>query len=253
MRKVYWLLLCILLSITKLGWTQQAPVELTVFAAASLADVMTDVAQEFEKTHDVKVYINLAGSSTLRIQIEKGGPCDIFVSANPEHVQRLIDQGLVDPNQTRGIAGNELVVIAHKDNPATMNDISDLVFLVNDFLSLANTEEVPAGIYAKQALQKAGIWEKLKERVAPALDVRAAMSYVENGNAALGIVYKTDVAASKKVKVIYEIPKDFSPQIQYVACIIKGSTNSLIAQQFLLFLVSDMSKKIFTKYGFAIL
>ena len=233
---------------TNIFAAENTPQPVHVFAAASLRDVMTEAAANFEKEQGTKVELNFAGSNTLRLQIEKGAPCDVFVSADSENVQRLVEQDLVVPDSQVEIVHNTLVVVGGMDE-AAFSDLLQLITL-SGALSLADPETVPAGKYAKQALTGAGIWEKLQDRVVPSLDVRAALAQVEQGNARFGIVYRTDAGISKRVKVLYEVPESYHSPITYVACLIRIQPENPQTKNFFEFLKSAQVKAIFERYGF---
>ena len=224
--------------------------ELYVFAAASLTDAMTEIAQEFEASSESKVYLNVAGSNTLRTQIERGVPCDIFISADLHNVRQLVKKDMIDTEDQEDLLRNSLVVISHKNNPVQLSNMEEIIAHTFDYLSLADPDTVPAGIYAKEALMNAGLWPSVSQRIAPALDVRAALVQVEGGNAQLGIVYQADVKISPDVRVAYEIPAELHSEIRYPVCLIKDSPNRMLAQEFFMFLQNERIKKIFKKHGF---
>ena len=120
-------------------------------------------------------------------------------------------------------------------------------------IALAEPQTVAAGIYAKKYLQKAGVWAKVIDKVVPTENVRGALAAVESGNVDAGIVYKTDAAISKKVKVAYEVPEQDAPRISYPVAVLAGSKQANAARRFLAFLQSDAARAIFEKYGFIVL
>jgi len=223
--------------------------ELDVCAAASLTDAVTDIARVFKSRYGTAVRLNLAGSNTLRIQIEKGAPCDVFLSADEENVQQLVGQGLIDAQDTQAFLRNQLVVVVSAQAEGALHDLADLEHMAG-YLSLADPQTVPAGIYAKQALQAAGLWPALQGRIAPALDVRAALAQVEQGVTPGGIVYATDAAAAKNVTIAFVIPADFQPDIVYVAGVLRSSPRRWTAQEFLGFLTSEQGRTVLKQNGF---
>lgn len=225
---------------------------LVVAVAASLNDVMKDVAADFERRYQVPVRLNLAGSTTLRVQIEKGMPCDIFVSADALNINTLIEAKFVTTTQPVVLFKNRLVVIIPAQDGHHLQGLNQMKFKKGDFLSLADPQTVPAGIYARQALTHAGVWERIKDHVAPMADVRQAMTQVEHGNARYGIVYKTDASISKNVAVVYDIPPEFHDPIVYVAAVIDDAEKKRLVPEFFLFLQSAEAKAVYKKYGFLI-
>ncbi len=221
-----------------------------VFAAASLTDAMTEAAGAFEQETRARVYLNFAGSNTLRIQIENGAPCDIYLSANEDNVKRLVHQKRVLSQDVMMVLPNSLAVITQKDNPVNLKDLDEFEEKVFDYFALADPDTVPAGIYAKEAIRTAGHWDTLENKVLPALDVRAALAQVENGNVQFGIVYRTDARISDKVRVVFEIPQQYYSPIRYPVCIMKESRDKASAKEFFHFVVSQRGRAIFKKYGF---
>lgn len=250
MRFIRLMLLAGLLLNTCPAQAQDPQASLSVFAAASLRDVMTEAADVFQQKYGTKVELNFAGTNELRLQIEKGAPCDVFVSADAKNVERLSEQDLVAPDGQAVIAHNALVVVGHKEDAAVISDLKELEPQLNGYLSLADPQTVPAGKYAKEALTTAGLWENFKEHVAPAVDVRAALAQVERGNTRFGIVYRTDAAISDEVRIVCEIPASSHSPITYVAALIRGPNENPWAKKFFEFLASPEAQTIFKQYGF---
>lgn len=222
--------------------------EVAVFAAASLADAFKEVAGAFEAAGGARVVFNFAGSSDLARQIEAGAPAQVFVSANREQVARLERAGRVRPGTAFPLLGNRLVVIvpAGSKTAALAGPRGLLAF---DRLALADPTGVPAGIYAREWLRRAGVWEKLAPRVVPALDVRAALAAVAAGNLPAGVVYATDTAGSDRVRVVYRVPAAEAPPVRYFAAPIAGAPKA--AEGFLVFLRGARARQIFLRHGFA--
>lgn len=250
MRFVRWILLAGLLLNTYPAQAEDPQTSLSVFAAASLRDVMTEVAAVFQQKYGTRVELNFAGTNELRLQIEKGAPCDVCVSADVKNIERLSEQNLVSFNGQAVIAHNALVVVGHKEDMAVISDLKDLEPQLNGYLSLADPETVPAGKYAKEALTTAGLWEKIREHIAPAVDVRAALAQVERGNARFGIVYRTDAVISDEVRIVYEVPQSSHSPVTYVAALIRGPHDHPWAKKFFEFLTSPEAQTIFKQYGF---
>jgi molybdate transport system substrate-binding protein len=224
---------------------------LTVFAAASTTNAVTDIAKRFEESHDVKVRLSFASSSTLAKQIENGAPADIFLSANPKWMDYVSDKGAVVSSSRRDLLGNRIVLIAPEASllrTLTVDSGLDLPHLLGDGrLAMGDPDHVPAGMYGKKALQTLGLWNAVKDKIAAAKDVRAALVLVERGETPLGQVYATDAAISKKVKVIGVFSEDSHPPIVYPVAMVKDTA---LAKEFIGFLNSRISTDIFQKYGF---
>ncbi len=243
-----WCLLFVCLLMSGICQKVYASEEIYVCAAASLTDVMAEVAQDFEAQDGQKIYLNFAGSNTLRVQIMRGAPCDIFVSADRMNVDKLILEGIVKNGSEKKLLSNRLVVVSFFKNETRFDSLNDLARDDGKFLSLADPDSVPAGIYAKQALMNFGVWEDVKNRVASAMDVRAALVQVERNNAEYGIVYKTDAQISDKIKVVYEIPQKYHDPIEYVAVLMKPADAQSAA--FFRFLSDKSAIQVFRRYGF---
>ncbi len=225
----------------------------TVFAAASTTNALTDITRQFEKSQGGKVNLSFASSSTLAKQIENGAPADIFLSANPEWMDYLENKGAIIAASRFDLLSNRIVIIAPSNSRLenlTVDAGLDLTrMLGKGRLAMGDPEHVPAGIYGKQALEKLGLWASVKNQVAPAKDVRAAMVLVERGETPLGVVYATDAAISTKVKTIGMFPENCHPPIIYPAALV---TERAVAKRFLKFLHTRTADDIFQKYGFRV-
>jgi molybdate transport system substrate-binding protein len=165
-------------------------------------------------------------------------------------MDQLEKGGLIVKETRRDVLRNSLVIVAPLDSALTLSSPEQLAGDKITRLALGETNSVPAGIYAKEYLQKIGIWAQVQARVIPAENVRAALAAVETGNADAGIVYKTDALHSKKVKVIYGIPAQDGPKIVYPAAVVGDSKHAADAKKFLEYLADPASVAIFAKDGF---
>lgn len=219
-----------------------------VYAAASLATVLPEIGATFQEE---KIQYNYAASSILARQIEHGAPADLFFSANAEWMDHLEKKNRIRSGFRAEKLSNQLVLIVKSDRVEPFG-VQDIQSSTTRHIALGDWKHVPAGIYAQQALQKMGIWSKIKSRVLPAIDVRAALTYVEHGEADCGIVYKTDALISSKVKIVAHLPPEVQPDIRYAVAIPKQSTNQ---QSELLFrhFHSNQAQKLFEKHGFVFL
>jgi molybdate transport system substrate-binding protein len=225
--------------------------EVSVFAAASLSDALQELAAQHQQATGEIVRLNLAASSLLARQIKEGAPADLFFSADEAKMNDLAKAGLIEPASRQSLLGNRLVIVVPLDSTLTAKSAADLAGPGVRHLALAETQTVPAGIYAKGYLQKTNVWEAISSRVVPTENVRAALSAVESGNADAGIVYKTDALISRKVKVAYEVPAAEGPHISYPVAIVKGGKNPTGAARFLARLTSAEGRAVFAKFGFS--
>jgi molybdate transport system substrate-binding protein len=226
---------------------------LTVFAAASLKNALDDVATEWKKTGAAPPVTSYASSSVLATQIEHGAPADIFVSADKQWMDYLSKRALV--GSPHDLLGNRLALISGADNPLKIAIKPGFALgkaLGDGRLSLGDPSNVPAGIYAKEALTKLGVWDSVRSKLAPAADVRAALVLVSRGEAPLGIVYETDAKVDPKVRIVGLFPEDTHTPIRYPVAIVTTSHHP-DAGKFIAFLDSPAAKAIFTHYGFEVL
>ncbi|HTJ63442.1 MAG TPA: molybdate ABC transporter substrate-binding protein [Alphaproteobacteria bacterium] len=225
---------------------------LTIFAAASLKNAMDDVQAEWKKEGGSPTTASYASSSTLAKQIEQAAPADIFISADAQWIDYLDKKSLIQP--AHDLLGNRLVLIAGKDSTASI-DIKpgfDLAKALGDGrLAVGDPSNVPAGIYAKEALTKLGVWASVLAKLAPGVDARAALALVSRGEAPLGIVYETDAKVDPNVKTVAVFPEDSHAPIYYPVAIVKTSKNA-DATKFVTYLNSPAAQAIFTRYGFAV-
>jgi molybdate transport system substrate-binding protein len=224
---------------------------LAVFAAASLTDCLKEIGTNFRAERNIQVEYNFAASSILARQIEEGAPADLFFSADEAKMDQLQQKGLIDPVTRRDQLSNTLVIIVPSDSRATVNGPADLRSAAFGRIALADPAAVPAGIYARDYLQKVHLWEALAPKVQPMANVRAALAVVESGDADAGFVYATDAAISKKARVAYAVPAAAGPKIVYPVAALKDASNPAAARAFLAFLASKSAGMTFVKYGFA--
>lgn len=227
--------------------------EIMVSAAISLSDALTEIGSAFQSRSQVKVTFNFGASSELARQIDEGAPVDLFFSADLEKMELLGKKRRIEKGSQKNLLSNQLVIVVPRDSKLTVRSSRDLLRADVKRIALAEPSSVPAGIYAKKYLEGEGVWEKVKDKVVPVLDVRAALASVESGNVEAGIIYKTDAAISRKAKVIYEVPREKGPKIIYPVALIKESGNKEAAGDFIRFLLSNNGKRIFEKYGFTVL
>lgn len=226
--------------------------EVVVFAAASLTDSLKETGAAYEKQSGDKIVFNFGASSTLARQIEEGAPADVFFSADEAKMNALEKKGLILKDTRRSRLSNSLVMVVASEGGAAIQGPQDLATGKVKRLALAEPKTVPAGIYAKEYLQKQNLWTSVESKVVPTENVRAALAAVEAGNVDAGIVYKTDAAISKRIKVVYEVPSKDSPDISYPVAVLKDTKQPELAKSFLKFLDSDEAGKIFEKFGFGL-
>ena len=226
--------------------------ELLVSAAASLTDVMKELGARHEKQTGDKLIFNFGGSSLLARQIEEGVPADIFVSADEAQMDRLEKADQLERGTRRDLLTNALVIVGRQDSPLRINSVADLASSNVWRIAIADLQSVPAGIYARQLLANAGVWERVRDKIVPAENVRATLAIIQSGNADLGIVYTTDAAASRATHVLFNAPAELSPKITYPVAVMANSAHSVAAKRFLTFLKSGEAAQIFQRAGFGV-
>ena len=230
--------------------TGAAGEEIVVFAAASLADALREIGEAFEARTGHRVVLSFGGSNDLARQIRAGAPAEVFVSASTERMDEVERAGLVRTGDRVDLLSNRLVVVVPVTAATALATAEDLVGVRR--LALGDPEAVPAGIYARLWLEKRGLWERVRERVVPTLDVRAALAAVESGNADAGIVYRTDAAISKRVRVALEVPAAEAPRIVYPAALLTALRGPA-ARVFYEHLRSPEAREVFERLGFEFL
>lgn len=221
-----------------------------VFAAASLAGPLDEAAAAYAEVSDDEVVISYAGSSALSRQIEQGAPADIFLSANQGWMDHLAALGHIRNETRRDLWANHLVLVssdAGAEVPLS-SDLDMLTLLGEGRLAVALTDAVPAGVYARQALSALGLWDAVKDSLAEADNVRAALALVASGAAPWGIVYATDAAADPSVHLRGTFPDDSHDPITYPGALIAFARPQ--AEDFLAFLASEEVRTIFEAAGF---
>jgi molybdate transport system substrate-binding protein len=225
--------------------------EVNVYAAASLTDVLKEIAVGYEKQSGDKIVFNFGASSLLARQITERAPADIFFSADEAKMDDLQKAGLIVNDTRHDMLSNSLAIVVPNESQLAITSPNDLLNKTKK-IAIADPRAVPAGIYTKEYLSELGLWEKLESQIVPAENVRAALAAVESGNVDAGFVYKTDADISKKIKIAFSVPVEKGPAIRYPAAIVKDTKNRPAAENFLRYLQSDNARKLFERYGFIV-
>ncbi len=244
-----------LITLVALGFVPRAVTAqpLTVFAAASLTDAMKDIGRAWHSDGHPDLTFSFAASSTLARQIEQGAPANLFASADEQWMDYAEKHNLIAAGTRRTLLGNSLVLVMPKDHLRHVAigpdmDVSALLG-ADGRIATGDPSNVPAGIYAKQALTKLGLWDKVSARIAAADSVRAALLLVERGESPVGIVYSTDVAVSPTLAIAGTFPESSHDPITYPFAVTRaGDTKD--ARDLLDFLAGPQAKDIFIKRGF---
>ena len=228
---------------------------LIVFAAASLKNALDEINDAWSKRSGVAVRTSYAASSALAKQIEEGAPADVFLSADLDWMDYVEKKNLIRAGTRQSLLGNSIVLIAPKGwskGEVKIGPNFPLASLLGDGrLSVAATATVPAGRYAKAALEKLGVWGSVERKLAEAENVRAALAFVSRGEAPLGIVYSTDAAAETSVVIVGRFPADSHPPIVYPVGVMSASKNAE-AENYRKYIGGPEARKVFEKHGFAV-
>jgi molybdate transport system substrate-binding protein len=225
---------------------------LTVFAAASLTDALTEISSAYTKVSNVPVRLSFASSSALARQLEGGARADVFFSADVEWVDYLQTRNLIDASTRKDVLSNRLVLIAPVDSKVELRIAPNFPIattLGKSRLATGDPDSVPVGRYARSALTSLGVWNDIADRVVRADNVRVALAYVARGEAALGIVYETDALIEKKVRIVDTFPADSHLPIVYPLAFTRNAIPT--AKDYAAFIASKDAAAIFAKYGFS--
>lgn len=222
--------------------------EVTVYAASSLTNAMTDLAKGWQQAHADGVKASFASSSTLARQIEAGAPADIFAAADAKWMDYLAERRLVDNASRRDLLGNTLVLVAPAGQPRTITMAKGMVPDFAGRLCMGDPASVPAGIYGKQALQFLGWWPALEKRLVGTEDVRTTLAFVERGDCPLGIVYETDARISNRVMIAGRFPVGAHDPVVYPFALLPGASPA--ARAFFQWLQGREAAAVFSRYGF---
>jgi molybdate transport system substrate-binding protein len=233
-----------------------AVANVTVLAAASLTDAMEEIGTAYRGKTGATVRFSFASSSALARQIAAGAPADIFISANAAWMEDIEKRGLIEAGTRKVLARNALVVIVPagvSSNTSAFSAAPDFTALLGERgrLAVGDPDHVPAGIYARQALQAWGVWEQLEPRLARADNVRAALALVARGEAPAGIVYATDVQAEAMVSTLGTFPESLHEPIVNPVAVIAGRASPAV-MAFADFLSGMEAKAILQAHGFAV-
>jgi molybdate transport system substrate-binding protein len=231
---------------------QARDASILVFAAASMKNALDDVDAAFAKQTGIGIVASYDASSALMKQIEQGAPADVFISADLKWMDYGSEKKLIDDKTRVNLLGNTLVLIAAKDSKLGDVTISpDLDLAGEGRIATGDVRAVPVGIYAKNALQKLGLWDAVEPKLAMVGNVRSALVLVARGEAPLGIVYATDAKVEPAVKIIAAFPDDSHEPIVYPVAATSAAKPA--AALYLSFLRSAAARAIFERYGFRVL
>jgi molybdate transport system substrate-binding protein len=242
--------LCLAAPLAAQGTPEARPI--TVSAAISLTDALTASAAEYANAGRGSVRFNFGASNILARQIVVGAPVDLFVSADEAQMDLVARDGLITEGTRVDLLSNQLAVVVPNDRPRTFSSIAQIADPAFRRIAIGDPAAVPAGVYAKQYLEKEGLWAAVQARIVPTGSVRAALAAVEAGAADAAVVYRTDARVALRATVAWVVPADRGPRIVYPAAIVRASKNAAEAARFLDFLRGAAATRIFDRFGFGL-
>ena len=240
----------VLVLIALLFTCQAMAVDLVVSAAASLTNAFADIGKEFEKSKPgTKVLFNFSASGQLLQQLSRGAPVDVFASADQQTMDKAEKQSITVRGTRENFVRNKLVVVVPAHSKVDIANLDGLGSAEVKRIALANPDSVPVGSYAKQALEAAGSWDKLRDKYISTTNVRQSLDYTARGEVDAGFVYLTDaLLMPNRVRIAFEVP--LATEILYPIAAVKGNGNENGAREFIAYLKTDTAQKILQKYGF---
>ena len=226
----------------------------TVFAAASLTNVLSQLAEDFTKSTGVPVRFSFAASSTLARQVEAGAGADVYFSADQEWMDYLEQRGRIQKSSRHNVVGNRLALIAPAGSTLELKIAPGFPLagaLGEGRLATGDPDSVPVGRYARQALTRLGAWSEVADRLVRAEDVRHALMFVARGEAPLGIVYETDARLDQRVRIVSLFPADSHQPITYPVALTTGA--QVDAERFIEFVRGERGRTVFERFGFTFL
>lgn len=226
------------------------PGELEVLVAASLREVVADLAASFEEQTGGRVNLSAGASGSMRRQIELGAPCDVFISADGDQVDALIEKNRIHADSRRVLASNRLVVAVHQDSGTNFESMDQLKASTIRRICIANPAYAPAGRYAEQALKHLNLWDALEPKLVLADNVRDAANHVRIKAVDVAIIYASDVASTDELSEAFRIDEKAHQPIEYVGGAVTSGRAESLSRSFLTFLESDDAKARWRAHGF---
>ena len=224
--------------------------ELILSAAASMQDVLEEIRQIYLQQYpNANIIFNFGSSGSLQRQIEQGAPIDLFISAAPQQMNDLADRQLLLTETRKNLVKNQMVLVTLEDNQS-IKDFDDLIGGEIPNIALGEPNSVPAGKYAREILTNLDLIDRIEPKAIYGKDVRQVLNYVATGNIEAGIVYRTDTAISRKVKIVATAPESIHSPVIYPVAVVKESHHPQAAKQILDFLFTPQAQAIFRKHGF---
>mgnify|MGYP001589566919 CR=1 FL=1 len=223
-------------------------VSLLIASASDLSFALKEISGQFENRTGIKAVISFGSTGNLAHQIENNAPFDLFFSADVKHIERLEAKGLILPETKTLYASGRLVLAANKKNAIDVRSLEDLLKPEVKNIAIANPEHAPYGLAAKEALTKAGVWEKVKHKLVYAENIRTALKYIQTGDAEAGIIALS--IADVPEAAYTPIDEGLHSPITQAAAVVKNSAHKNEAAAFIRYVSGPEGWEILKKYGF---
>lgn len=230
-----------------------SPSPITVSAAISLTDALTAIANDYATAGRGTVRFNFGASNVLARQIASGAPVDVFISADEAQMNVVAQAGMLLEGTRVDLLSTQLAIVVPSDRPRTLKSVREIADAAFRRIAIGDPAAVPAGVYARQYLEKEGLWDAVQSRIVPTGSVRAALAAVESGAADAAIVYRTDARTALRATVAWVVPAAAGPTILYPAAVMKASRAVAEAKRFLDYLRGPDAARTFTRLGFTLL
>lgn len=224
--------------------------EVNISAAASLQYSIEEITEKYTEEYGTEFKLNFGGSGALREQIEAGAKADIFISANQNHMDTLVEGGYINEDSLTDLLVNDVVLIVPEENAGGVTQIEDLVKDSVEVVALGEEESVPVGEYSQQILDYYGISEEVNSKATYGTDVTQVLNWVNAGEADAGFVYRTDAMQGDNIEVVEAAPKESHDPVIYPAAMLEEAENTQAGKVFFEYLQSDQAMAVFEKYGF---
>src|SRR6266480_2040429 len=224
--------------------------EITVAAASDLTPAFEELGREFQAAHSIKVVFSFGSSGLLEKQIENGAPMDVFAAANMDYIDQLDKKGLIVPGTRAIYARGRITLWTPKDSPLHIEKVADLTSAAVKRIAIANPDHAPYGMAAREALQKAGVWETIKPKVIYADNIRQTLQFAQTGNVDVAIAALSLSLQSDGRWVL--IPEQLHKPLDQAFALIKGTKNEKAAREFAVFINGPQGRLIMRKYGFTL-
>jgi molybdate transport system substrate-binding protein len=226
------------------------PAAIVVSAAISLTDALEEIESLYGAAGGGQVTFNFGASNALARQIVNGAPVDVFISADEAQMQVVERAGLLPEGGRVALLSNRLAIVVPVGHREPLTSAAALARRDIRHVAIGDPDGVPVGVYARQYLQRVGLWDALQPKLVPLRNARAVLAAAETGAADAAIVYVTDARSARSVRVAAVIDGGDAPSIVYPAAVISSTRRPDAAHHFLRFLGTAPAAAAFSRHGF---